>query len=72
MYSALVIKTPERCNSRRSDVFILNFEHILHLFKCFCFSLGTVKYFLGKSYQVKKSMFKVINGTLEQRVEKCK
>ena len=37
MYSALVIKTPERCNSRRSDVFILNFEHILHLVQVFLF-----------------------------------
>ena len=31
-------KIPERRQWRRSDVFIVNFEHILHLFlfKCFC------------------------------------
>ena len=28
MYPALVIKTPERCNSRRSSAFIVNFEHM--------------------------------------------
>ena len=29
--SKLTIKTPERCHWRRSDVFIVNFEHISHL-----------------------------------------
>ena len=28
MYSVLVIKTTERCHSRRSGVFIINFEYI--------------------------------------------
>ena len=28
MYPALVIKTPDRRNSRRSSVFIVNFEHM--------------------------------------------
>ena len=30
--SKLAIKTPERCQWRRYGVFIVNFEHILHLF----------------------------------------
>ena len=29
------MKTPEQRNWRRSDVFIVNFEHILHLFLLF-------------------------------------
>ena len=29
--SKLKIKTPEQRQRRRSDVFIVNFEHILHL-----------------------------------------
>ena len=29
--SKLTVKTPERHQCRRSDVFIVNFEHILHL-----------------------------------------
>ena len=32
MCSKLIIKTPERCHWRRSGVFIVNFEHISHLF----------------------------------------
>ena len=30
MYSKLTIKTPERRQWRRSDFFIVNFEHISH------------------------------------------
>ena len=30
--SKLAIKTPEQRHCRRSTVFIVNFEHILHLF----------------------------------------
>ena len=30
--SKLLIKTPEQRQWRHSDVFIINFEHILHLF----------------------------------------
>ena len=30
--SKLSIKAPERCHLRRSGVFIINFEHISHLF----------------------------------------
>ena len=33
--SKLTIKTPERCQWRRSGVFIVNFEHISHLFLVF-------------------------------------
>ena len=33
--SKLTIKTPERRHWRRSGVFIVNFEHILHLFLVF-------------------------------------
>ena len=34
--SKLTIETPERCNwHRRSGVFIINFQHILHLFLVF-------------------------------------
>ena len=33
--SKLTIKTPERCHWRRSGVFIVNFEHISHLFLVF-------------------------------------
>ena len=33
--SKLTIKTPERRHWRRSDVFIVNFEHISHLFLLF-------------------------------------
>ena len=29
--SKLIIKAPEQCHWRRSGVFIINFEHILHL-----------------------------------------
>ena len=29
--SKLTIKTPERCQGRRSGVFIVNFEHTAHL-----------------------------------------
>ena len=35
MCSKLTIKTPERCHRRRSGVFIVNFEHILHHFLVF-------------------------------------
>ena len=37
MYSELVTITPERRHSRRSGVFIFNFEHISHLFLMFLF-----------------------------------
>ena len=30
--SKLTIKIPERRQSRRSSIFVVNFEHILHLF----------------------------------------
>ena len=33
--SKLTIKTPERCHWRRSGVFIINFEHILHVLLVF-------------------------------------
>ena len=33
--SKLTIKIPERRQSRRSGIFIVNFEHILHLFLVF-------------------------------------
>ena len=33
--SKITIKTPERSQSRRSGVFIVNFEHISHLFLAF-------------------------------------
>ena len=33
--SKLTTKTPERCQWRRSDVFIVNFEHISHLLLVF-------------------------------------
>ena len=47
IYSALVIKTPER---RCSRVFFVNFEHIWHLVLVFFrFWLGTGKCLLGKS-----------------------
>ena len=35
--SKLTIKTPDRLHSRRPGVFIVNFEHILHLFLMFIF-----------------------------------
>ena len=35
--SKLTIKTPERRQWRRSGVFIVNFEHISHLFLVFLF-----------------------------------
>ena len=38
MYSALAIKTTERRHSRRSGVFIVNFEHDWHLVLGFPFS----------------------------------
>ena len=31
----LTIKTPERCQWRRSGIFIVNFEHISHTFLVF-------------------------------------
>ena len=36
--SKVTIKTPEQCQGRRSCVFIVNFEHILHLFLVFLLS----------------------------------
>ena len=39
--SKLTIKTPERRQWRRSDVFIVNFEHISHLFLVFLLLLWT-------------------------------
>ena len=35
IYSKLTIKTPERRQRRRSGIFTVNFEHILHLFLVF-------------------------------------
>ena len=32
IYSKLIIKTPERCQLRRSSFFIVAFEYISHLF----------------------------------------
>ena len=43
----IAIKTPERCQWRRSGVFIINFEHILHLFLMFPLLLWAGKYMLG-------------------------
>ena len=37
LYSKLTIKTPEQCHWRRSDVFIVNFEHISHLVLVFLY-----------------------------------
>ena len=34
-YIQLTIKTPERCQWRRSGIFIVNFEHISHIFLVF-------------------------------------
>ena len=35
IYSKLTLKTPERCQRHRSDIFIINFEHIWHLVALF-------------------------------------
>ena len=35
LFSKLITKTPERCQWRRSSVFIVNFEHISHLYLVF-------------------------------------
>ena len=31
IYSKLIAKTPEQCHCRRSGVFIVNFEHLIHI-----------------------------------------
>ena len=49
--SKLTIKTPERCQWRRSGVFIVNFEHISHLVSIVNFEhviAGWVVYILHK------------------------
>ena len=35
MSSKLIVNTPERRHGRPTDVFIVNFEHILHIFYLF-------------------------------------
>ena len=37
IWQKLTMKTPERRHFRRSDIFTVNFEHILHLFLVFLF-----------------------------------
>ena len=57
IFSKLTIKTPERCNSRRSAVFIIKFEHIPHLFLIFLLLTlikGSVRYiFAGLFFKSK-------------------
>ena len=38
IYSELTIKTPEQRQLRRSDIFIVNFEHISHIVLVFLLS----------------------------------
>ena len=45
--SKLTIKTAERCQWRRSGVFIFNFQHFSQLFKWFYWWLWTGQYLLG-------------------------
>ena len=45
--SELPIKTPERCHWRCSGIFIVNFEHILHLFQLFLLSTLSKWMFAG-------------------------
>ena len=47
--SKLRIKTPERCHWRRSVVFIVNFEQILHLDLMLSFFFNWKSYFIGIS-----------------------
>ena len=58
--STLTMKTPERRHWPRSGVFIVNFEHILHLFLMFLLLIWTSKCLLGivdfeKTYSVQHS-----------------
>ena len=54
--SKLTIKTPERGQWCRSDVFIVNFEHITHLFLEFLLLTMDKKCFLG--FQKDKNLLK--------------
>ena len=45
--SELTIKSPERRQWRRSDVFIVNFEHISHLFLVFLLSVLNMQMLAG-------------------------
>ena len=55
MYPALVIKTPQRYNSRRSSAFIVNFEHMGQLALVFSFLTRNDKCFLGKSLMFRRT-----------------
>ena len=47
--SKLEIKTPERCHWRRSGVFIVNFDHMSHLFLVFLLAILS-KYLFTEHY----------------------
>ena len=68
--SKLTIKTPERRSWRRSGVFIVNFEHILHLFLVFLSSTLNKLMLAGRS--LNKSMFKLsVSWNSEATVRRC-
>ena len=46
--SELTIKTPKKCHWLRSGNFIVNFEHVSHLFLVLHYWLLTSKYWLGR------------------------
>ena len=54
MCSKLTISTPERRHRRRSDVFIVNFEHISHFLAMFLSLTLNSKCFLGSQYSNQK------------------
>ena len=56
--SKLTIKTPERCQGRRSGVFIVNFEHISHLIPVFLLLTLNMSLLAGKVPQLIKLSYK--------------
>ena len=56
--SKLTIKTPERRQWRRSGVFIVNFEHKLHL--VLVFFIVNFKYVIAGCVNILKTLFKKV------------
>ena len=63
-YWKLPIKTPERRHWRRSGVFIVNFEHILHLFLVFLLLHWTNKCYLGNFLVIEYNLPQVLESLL--------
>ena len=60
IFSKLTVKTPERRQRRRSGVFIVNFENILHLFLVFLLLTLNKKMLAGSDFVLLKTSKKTI------------